>query len=174
MNYIRMSTPTYKASDLGGGPFTGFSPIQSLNGHNTSDEVNSRRIVTRSWNGKGAVGVYNGYARVITPFRAVNNSGDFLARQYYVCGGPNPTNQTHNGYVIRKMGGRPNNSCDGTGVPAGSSNPKFVFDSSDYIRYKKLKTFNKSYNDLKYGGDQSNASYTAMQSVIRGKRNVAP
>ena len=174
MSFFQIVKPIYKPTDLGGGPFTGFSPIQSLNGYNTTENVNSRRILTKAWNGNGAIGVDNGYARVITPFRAVTNSGDFLARQNYVCGGPNQVNKTCNGRVISHLGGKPMNNCDGTGVGAASCNPKFVYDSSDYIRFRKLKSINKAYNDLKYGGDQSNASYSALRSVVGGKRSQVP
>ena len=48
----------------------------------------SRGILRRAWNQENAVGTINGQNRVITPFRAVNNLGDFLARKNYVCGGP--------------------------------------------------------------------------------------
>lgn len=174
MNFIQTTTPSYNPADLGGGPFTGFSPIQSLNGYNTTENINSRRILTKAWNGKGAIGVDHGYARVVTPFRAVTNSGDFLARQYYVCNVPNPINQTIKGRVFRHLGGTPPNMCDGTQVPCGNCNPKYVYDSSDYIRYRKLKSLNKTYNDLKQGGDQSNASYSALRSVVGGKRNQVP
>jgi hypothetical protein len=84
---------------------------------------------------------------VITPFRAVNNLGDFLARPNYVCGGPNQVNASkpgwkgHIGSII--------SSCDGTGVEGASCNPKFVSDSSDYVRFRKLRAMNKNYNDVK-------------------------
>lgn len=174
MSFIRMSVPAYKASDLGGGPYTGFSPVQSLNGYNTTENVNSRRILTKSWNKQGAVGVFNGYARVITPFRAVNNSGDFLGRRNYVCGGANPINYTQGGRVMTHRGNFPKSQCDGTNVPCGNGNGKYVYDSSDYIRFRKLKSLNKTYNDLKYGGDQSNASYSSLNSVIGGNRSRVP
>ena len=174
MPFARVTVPAYKSTDLGGGPFTGFSPVQSSNGYNTSENINSRRILTKAWNRNGAVGAYNGYARVITPFRAVTNSGDFLARQYYVCGGPNAVNHTQNGRVMSHRGNRPMDACDGTGVPCSNSNNKYVYYSSDYVRFRKLKSLNKTYNDLSYGGDQNNASYTALKSVVGGNSNRVP
>jgi hypothetical protein len=59
------------------------------------------------------------------------------------------------------------NNCDNTGVPAASCNVKWVADSSDYVRFKKLSAINKNYNDLGYGGDQSNGSYSALMRVRR-------
>lgn len=45
---------------------------------------------------------------------------------------------------------------DGNASYAG--HPKHVYDTSDFLRYKKLKTINQNYNDITLGGDQSNAS----------------
>jgi hypothetical protein len=56
--------------------------------------------------------------------------------------------------------------CDGTGVPASSCNVKYVPDSSDYIKYKKLQAQNRNYNDLKNGGYQ-NSSYVPLMAVRR-------
>jgi len=39
--------------------------------------------------------------------------------------------------------------CDATGVEASSTNVKFVPDSSDYTRYKKLTAVNTNFNDIK-------------------------
>jgi hypothetical protein len=78
----------------------------------------------------------NGYGRAIGPMRAVTNSGDFLNRQNYICGGPN---QTTKGSMISK--------CDKTKIPSSTTNVKFVPDSSDYIRFKKQMAMNHLYND---------------------------
>lgn len=164
----------FKPSDLGGGLFNGFSPIQSSNGYNDAETINNRRILTRAWNKKGAMGIDRGFKRRLNSFRIINNAGDFLMRENYVCGGNNIVNQTQSGRVMRRTGGRPQNNCDGTGVEASNCNPKFVYDSSDYVRFLKQKAINKSYNDLSYGGDQSNASYTAIRGVIGGKRSSVP
>ena len=75
-----------------------------------------------------------------------------------MCGGSNQVNASkpgwkgHIGSIISQ--------CDGTGIPSSTCNVKFVPDSSDYIKFKKLRALNKNYNDMKQGGDQSNASYT--------------
>jgi len=37
-------------------------------------------------------------------------------------------------------------------------NPKYVNDSSDYIRFKKLAAKNRNYNDVSFGGDESSAT----------------
>lgn len=144
-------------SNVLGGPYNGYSPIQTINAFNNSDQVMARKVLTKSWNGPYSTGTVNQRKRVITPFRAVNNLGDFLGRQNYVCGGPSQVNANkpgwkgHIGSIISQ--------CDGTNIPSSTCNVKFVPDSSDYIKFKKLSALNKNYNDMKQGGDQSHASY---------------
>ncbi len=48
------------------------------------------------------------------------------------------------------------------GTAAYSGNPRYVYDSSDYIRFKKLMAKNRTYNDSSFGGGNN-----ASQSAIR-------
>jgi hypothetical protein len=150
-------------SNLGGGPFNGYSPIQTINNTKNSEQVMSRRVLRHAWNTPYATGKFNGYSRVTTPFRAVNNLGDFLQRKNYVCGGPNQVNASYPGWKSRI--GSIISQCDGTGVPSSTCNVKFVADSSDYTNYRKLQSANHMYNDLKNGGDKNNASYVDVMRV---------
>lgn len=168
MSYVQAATPTYIPMTLGGGSYTGISPVQTMNDFKNGTDVLARRIVVKSWDKKGAVGVNNGYARIVTPFRAVHSAGDFLSRKNYAFGVPNPINSYHAGAYVRQIGGTPNQS-DGTGVPSGNSHSTYVYDSSDYTRYRKLRAINRNYNDNSNGGDESNASYTALRGVVGGK-----
>ena len=151
-------------SNLGGG-FKGISPKQTVNNYKDSSQVMTRRILSNSWNGAYASGTVNGYKRVTTPFRAVNNLGDFLARPDYICGGPNQVNASKPGMKGRI--GSIISQCDGTGIPSSTCNVKFVPDSSDYITYKKQRAIGQTYNDTKFGGDESNASYVPLMAVRR-------
>ncbi len=155
-----MPRPT--ASNVLGGPFNGYSAPQTVNSFKTCEDASVRTLLRRGWNTAYANGTYNGHKRVITPFRAVNNSGDFLARQNYVCGGPNPSYDGGKkpGY---NMGGM-FSVCDGTGVPASACNTKFVADSSEYIRFRKQRAYNHVYNDVTMGGFQ-NSSQSALRRV---------
>jgi hypothetical protein len=150
-------------SNLGGGPFNGYSPIQTINNTKNSEQVMSRRVLRHAWNTPYATGKFNGYSRVTTPFRAVNNLGDFLQRKNYVCDGPNQVNASYPGWKSRI--GSIISQCDGTGVPSSTCNVKFVADSSDYTNYRKLQSANHMYNDLKNGGDKNNASYVDVMRV---------
>jgi hypothetical protein len=145
-----------------GGPYRGYSPQQSISNYKDSSNVMARKELVKSWNTAYATGTVNGQKRITTPFRAVTNTGDFLARKNYICGGPNPANNTHVGYKI-SLGGIVNN-CDSSNVPSSSCNVKFVPDSSDYTKYKRQRAVNQNYNDLKYGG-YNNSAYTNLTAV---------
>ena len=125
----------------------GISAKQTLTNYKDGEQSLDRGVLRRGWNQINAIGTINGRNRVITPFRAVNNLGDFLARPNYVCGGPNQVNASkpgwkgHIGSIISQ--------CDGSGVEGASCNPRFVSDSSDYVRFRKLRAMNKNYNDAK-------------------------
>jgi len=152
-NFNQMS---FGGPALGEGPFNGFSTVQTQTGYRDTEIVNTRNILKYSWNGPYATGNYTGnnnkvYGRITTPFRAVNNAGDFLGRVDYVCGGSNINKQA--GYSEwDKLMGSLINSCDSTGVPASTCNPRYVYDSSDYITYKRQRAINRNFNDLKDGG----------------------
>jgi hypothetical protein len=168
----------YGGSNLGGGPFNGFSTVQTKIGHRTGEDTGLRRVLVKSWNGVGAVGKAVGkdgniFSRVITPFRAVNNNGDFLARWQYVCGGPNAIGRYRPGCYIRDSLQSAVNQCDNTGIEGGSSNPRYVYDSSDYVKYKKLAAMNQNYNDRKDGG-YTNSAYVPLMHVRHGRRRIAP
>lgn len=150
-------------SYLGGGP-NGYAPKQIVNGSKDSGDALSRRVLRSSWNSANLSAI-NGRTPSVGPFRAVNALGDFLGRVNYSCGGPNPQNASKPGYG-RLIGSVPQ-QCDTTGIPPTTCNPKFVADSSDYIRFKKLRAVNRNYNDLSNGGDQHNASYVPLMAIRR-------
>lgn len=162
---ISSTTVTVTSTTNLGGPFQGYSPQQTLLNFKDSEQVMIRRVLTKSWNGQGAVGIANGQKRVITPFRAINNLGDFLGRINYVCGGSNQINKTYPG----RQGsiGSIISQCDQTGVASAVCNGRFVPDSSDYTTFKKQGAINRNYNDLKNGGDQHNASFVNLMAVRR-------
>jgi len=153
------------SNKLGGGPFNGYSPQQTINNFKDSEQIMTRRVLVKSWNTSYAGGIFKNKGRITTPFRAINNSGDFLSRPQYRCGGPNPTNVDR--YKRKNNIGSMFQNCDNTGVPASSCNVKFVADSSDYTKFKKQSAMNRNYNDSSNGGDQSHASYVPLMAVNR-------
>lgn len=154
---------------LGGG-IPGFIPQAVYTTNNNSEFTDTRFLLKNAWN--------NNYARVVnnsenkiaicTPFRAVNNSGDLLSRQNYTCGGPCQTFQSRPGmFGLKHRFGAIQNICDGTGIQPSSCNVKYVYDSSDYIRYSKEKAINKNYNDASYGGNNYSGSQSAWRAIRR-------
>jgi hypothetical protein len=151
-------------SDLGGGPFNGWSPVQTIGNEKSSEQVMARRVLVKGWNTAYASGTFNDKNRVVTPFRAVNNLGDFLQRKNYVCGGPNQVNASKPGWKGRI--GSIISQCDNSGVPSSTCNVRYVPDASEYIKFKKLQAQNRNFNDLKNGGYQ-NSAYSPLMAVRR-------
>jgi hypothetical protein len=115
---------------------------------------------------------------ITTPFRAVNNAGDLLSRENYSCGGTCQSFQSRPGLRgLRNHFGAVQDTCIPSAaynslqlinnIPAAACNVKYVYDSSDYVTYLKQKAVNKNYNDLTYGGDQSNTSQSAIRAIRR-------
>jgi len=115
---------------------------------------------------------------ITTPFRAVNNAGDLLSRDNYSCGGSCQSFQSRPGLSgLKTHFGAISDSCIPSAVynslqlikniPAAACNVKYVYDSSDYTTYLKQKAVVKNYNDLTFGGDQSNGSQSAQRAIRR-------
>jgi hypothetical protein len=115
---------------------------------------------------------------ITTPFRAVNNAGDLLSRLNYSCGGSCQTFQSRPGlHGLRQNFGAVQKTCIPSAIysslqlndriPSATCNVKYVYDSSDYTTYLKQKAIVKNYNDLSYGGNNSNASQSAMRAIKR-------
>lgn len=152
----------FSPTQLGGGPFNGYSTRQTITNYKTSEHAMARRVLRDGWNTSQATGSVNGHNRIITPFRAVNNLGDFLSRKQYNDSKTNMTNASRPGY--KSNIGTLWRNTDDSGVPSSAGNMRYVSDSSDYIKYKKQSAMNQVYNDLGYGGS-NNGSYVAVMSV---------
>jgi len=102
--------------------------------------------------------------RRITPFRMAFNAGDLNgtinSTPMASLPGANQANGRTNSRLNAWSGGVHNN-----GASAYSGNPKWVYDGSDYTRFKKLQAKNRNYNDSSFGGDQSNGSFVAWNRV---------
>jgi hypothetical protein len=153
---------------LGGG-IPGFipTPVQKVNNNDGYSQI--RFSLREAWNTSYPSQLKkNKLKRIITPFRAITNSGDILARKYYSCGGPCQTFQKRPGlFGLRGHFGAIHSNCDGSGVPPATCNIKYVYDSSDYTTYLKNQAVNKNYNDLSYAGNNSN---TAQSNVRHARR----
>ena len=106
----------------------------------------NRTELRKAWNGTTDTGV--------------NNAGDLLSRRNYSCGGPNQVSNVRRRQSLAMFRGTLNSMCDTTDVPAASCNPRFVYDSSDYSKFKRQTAINKLYHDSSFGG--SNRGHVSM------------
>jgi len=165
-----------KGGNLGGG-FPGVMP-QSVMDHDNSDSFARTRFTLRdAWNTTSYSGSSNP-KRIITPFRAVNNAGDILSRENYSCGGSCQTPQSRPGLSgLRQRFGSTSDACQASviwssiqldkTVPSSTCNVKYVYDGSDYTRFKKNQAVNRNYNDRSFGGNDSHTSQSAIRRIRR-------
>jgi len=154
-------------SSLGGG-IHGFIPKAVITTNNNYGYVRTRTIVRNQWS-KQYLSAPKKVAQ--TPFRAINNAGDLLSRQDYSCGGPTQSFQSRPGISgLKGSLGHVNRNC-GEGATdtteAAACNSKFVYDTSDYIRYRKQRAINKNYNDKSNGGNDSSGAQVAIRASRR-------
>jgi hypothetical protein len=114
-------------------------------------------VLRQAW---GAVSQKQSYSQ--TPFRVAMHAGDLHLRQAEGGG----TNQIKGSIGI----GAYRNTLGGVdGVSKGngaSGNQHYVYDSSDYTRFKKLSSKVKNYDDYSFGGS-NNGAYVALLAVRR-------
>jgi hypothetical protein len=162
---------------------TGSSNVTGMSGymappvvnHDNAYEFAKLRLTLREvWNNQPYT---KKSTRIITPFRAINNSGDILSRSNYSCGGTCQSFQSRPG--LKGLGmrfGSVQATCRpdayysdrqlNKNVPASACNVKYVYDGSDYVTFLRQQAINKNYNDISFGGDKSSGA----QSVIRAIR----
>jgi len=114
----------------------------------------NRRILRKVWN--GLTRFDNGPR--IGNFRLAYNAGDPLSRVNFSSGGPNMISSTGRPKLhlaSNRDGGQKGNPT----VPeASTTNVKYVYDSSLFIRFKREQSINRGYAGL---GQSSSADYTA-------------
>jgi len=160
-------------SSLGGG-VPGFIASAGFSNMIAGEQVSqSRRVLRRAFRSNDVK--HNGSViakATCGPFRAANNGGDVLSRYNQSCGATNQINGSKGQLRGLKLadgtsGGdcsRMTNGVTPVQVKLASSNIKRVYDSSDYIKFKKLQAVNKTYNDKSFGG-ANNGSYTFLNNL---------
>ena len=160
---------TFTQTQLGGNP-KGIQP--KLHGHMESgnDRAVSRSQLTRAFGNMINTGLGTSPLlyknNILGPFRTAYNAGDVVTNNI-------EPNDIKYGRLPNQVGGnnlsRIQVGGDGTSTQNGnamySGNPKFVYDGSDYIRFKKLQAINKTHNDSSYGGASNSQSQHAINRV---------
>ena len=167
---------SFDQTSLGGGK-KGSQPLLFGQADGGGDRSNARRQLVRAFGNQVIKGLKNGNRNVspalynkniLGPFRTAINGGDVVTRKI------TPTNVKYgaeanqvNGNNISRIspsyGGM---SRNGEAMYAG--NPKYIYDSSDYIRFRKLQAINRNFNDIKHGGDKNNQAQSVIRHVRRG------
>lgn len=109
---------------------------------------------------------------VLGPFRTAFSAGDIVTKNIETT---NPKYGRESSQVNGNNLSRIKGQADGTyqnGNAMYSGNSKFVYEGSDYTRYKKLAAINKTYNDTSHGGNGSTGkgSFGWQQHAIRAVR----
>jgi hypothetical protein len=164
-----------------GGAIRGYMPQTTQNVDKRYPEFEQIRFTLKNaWNTTYPSQLRRAHIKksITTPFRAVNNAGDLLSRENFSCGGSCQSFQSRpNMRGLRYRFGSTSVSCTPSAaynslqlnstIPSATCNVKYVYDSSDYVTYLKQRAVNKNYNDLTYGGDQSNTSQSAIRAIRR-------
>lgn len=106
---------------------------------------------------------------VITPFRRYFNAGDTAGsvNSYPSTSLGRPTNQVKGSSIVSRIQAQSNGVRNG-GQALYTGNVRYVYDSSVYVKYKRLVAENRTYNDLSFGGDNASAAQSALRRVRRG------
>lgn len=108
--------------------------------------------------------VGNGLSKT-TPFRAIMAAGDVNGTKNQATAPFMPApNQVRPTYIQNVKNFTNGVQRNGTSLYTG--NPRYVYDGSDYVRYRKLRAVNKTYDDKSFGG-ANNGAYVALKRVRR-------
>tara|TARA_X000000950_G_C13597769_1_gene530042 strand:+ start:63 stop:587 length:525 start_codon:yes stop_codon:yes gene_type:complete len=106
---------------------------------------------------KSSPSLYN--KNILGPFRTSYNAGDVVTNSIVntdIKYG-REANQVGGNNLARVSGKSDGVSRNGSAMYSG--NPRYVYDGSDYTRFKKLQAVNRTYNDSSFGLNPKDGSY---------------
>jgi hypothetical protein len=160
-------------------------PLRLKGNGNEIDRLYARRVFNTSASFKTAADPVTSGMLLNGSYRSTMNAGDPLNRANQQCGGSNQASGAVRGSANAAArdhlaGGLADGACGTTTQyggapyvalhtqnPVWSGNSRFVVDSSDFTRFKKMKSVNRNYNDLTFGGDDHFAAQMAINRVRR-------
>ena len=123
-----------------------------------------RDIVRQVWN-TNCYGKETKQGPKIGGFRRVMNAGDYLGRVNYGCGGSNQITKRPGSLILSTKDGV--RRCN-TKIPVANTNVKYVYDSSDFIRYRREKNINKGYAGGRTDCDSSDKPHNIITDYSYG------
>tara|TARA_B100000035_G_scaffold315449_1_gene336341 strand:- start:674 stop:1186 length:513 start_codon:yes stop_codon:yes gene_type:complete len=102
---------------------------------------------------------------ILGPFRTAYNAGDVITNSIVntdIRYGRESSQVNGNNLSRVQVRG---DGLNRNGSAMFSGNPRFVYDGSDYIRFKKLQAINKNYHDYSLGGANNSQSQHAINRV---------
>ena len=102
---------------------------------------------------------------ILGPFRSAYNAGDVITNSIVntdIKYGRESSQVNGNNLSRVQVRG---DGLNRNGSAMFSGNPRFVYDGSDYIRFKKLNAINKNYYDYSFGGANNSQSQHAIRQV---------
>lgn len=102
---------------------------------------------------------------ILGPFRTAYNAGDVITNSIVATNSIYGRESSQiNGNNLSRVQVR-GDGLNRNGSAMFSGNPRFVYDGSDYIRFKKLQAINKNYYDYSFGGADNSQSQHAINRV---------
>ena len=108
------------------------------------------------------------YDSGLTPFRKAFNAGDIFctnnsSTSIDLSPPPNQVNSIKSMFISKNKAGSVSRKENGSFF---TGNPKYVYDGSDYTKFKKLQSINNNYNDYSFGGDKNKGSQQSYRRVV--------
>jgi hypothetical protein len=145
---------------IGGGAGGGRGSSSGMEG---GGEREMERVMLRRMAGNTC---FPGNPQAITPFRRFFNAGDTAGS---INSAPSsllgrPIDQVGSSSIVSRLHA-PKDGLSNQGTAFYSGNQKYVYDSSNYIRFKKLQAVGKLYNDSSFGGENGTTIKQALSRV---------
>lgn len=109
---------------------------------------------------------FPGNPQVITPFRRFFNAGDTAGSKNSATSSllGRPINQLGSSSMVSRLHA-PQDGLSNQGTAFYTGNQKYVYDSSNYVRFKKLQAISRLYNDSSFGGENGTTIKQALTRV---------
>ena len=159
---------SFDNTKLGGGQ-KGYQPLITGHAVGGGERSANRKYLAKAFGNLKNTGLGTSpvlYNNILGPFRSAYNAGDVITNSIVATDIKYGRESSQvNGNNLSRVQVR-GDGLNRNGSAMFSGNPRFVYDGSDYIRFKKLNAINKNYNDSSFGG----ANNSQSQHAIRGVR----